>query len=227
MRRSQSTLLKGNDDIVAAYLKRVAVLMAHLPASVDRGWLEALLPSLTFDDRLRWALLFDFQLEGLDKVRQTDVWEGWLKSYWKGRNHGVVGSAPLALSGQEAALMCRWALAFEQDFPEALALLKEGTSPVFDEHPFAWRDVRFSQPLAKRWPVQFVEYLLFVVRHSGRRIDPGSIVESTKDLPRLPGMRISLLGLAQHLHQIGWIQAREFKESIESSYDVGGSADAP
>ena len=109
-------------------------------------WITTLLSESDEEVRRVFADRIDFILRSLSEEEQKEIWNTWLKGYWKNRLQGV----PCPLDDEEIAQMLEWAMHLPGVFPEAVSLAAQmprvslqtsmvlhgiSESNLIDEHP--------------------------------------------------------------------------------------------
>ena len=114
VRRVNKELAEWREQFVRRYTDML-VTFAKEPVA---EWIP---PLFCHGDREDWILFAShvtFRLREMDEARQRDLWNRWLKRYWKNRLQGV----PVPLEPDEVGRMLRWLPHLTAVFPEAISL---------------------------------------------------------------------------------------------------------
>ncbi|MCY4379791.1 MAG: DUF4020 domain-containing protein [Candidatus Dadabacteria bacterium] len=94
--------------------------------------IEKWIPKFFEDADEEWKCHFTFamksRLASMDSESKRQLWERWLKLYWKNRLQGV----PAPLNPHEISAMLHWLPHFEEEFPEAVDLAVEIKQITFE-----------------------------------------------------------------------------------------------
>ena len=109
-----------------SFVQHVAAIAVY---GVEQPWLDGWLPryleKFTLPERRTFAETVRRILEGMSPEASAELWERWLKTYWRDRTV----NKPVALNSQEVDHMVPWPLYLHSKFAEAVELLKR--SPKF------------------------------------------------------------------------------------------------
>ena len=114
VRRINGELAEWREKFVRRYTD-ILVMFAKDP--VDE-WIPPLFSHGNLQDRTGFASHVKFHLRKMDETRQRELWERWLKRYWKNRLQGV----PVPLEPDEVGRMLSWLPSLTAVFHEAVSL---------------------------------------------------------------------------------------------------------
>ena len=99
------------------FFRHIAGMVYSCLFDVNEGnWFWDFLTGLTDDEKANWARQVEWGLRGAPEARRSQIWQRWMKNYWKDRLHG----RPCRLLPKEAEEMLGWAFVVGAAFPEAV-----------------------------------------------------------------------------------------------------------
>jgi hypothetical protein len=99
------------------FFRHIAGMVYSCLFDVNEGnWFSDFLTGLTDDEKANWARQVEWGLRGAPEARRAQIWQRWMKNYWKDRVHG----RPCPLLPKEAEEMLEWAFVVGAAFPEAV-----------------------------------------------------------------------------------------------------------
>lgn len=112
------------------FVRRYTDLLVMFVTNPEDKWIPQFFSHGNKQDRTVFASHVKFHLRDLDEAGQRDLWNRWLKRYWKNRLQGV----PIPLDFDEVARMLSWLPHLTAVFPDAVSLaicmLKLPISPL-------------------------------------------------------------------------------------------------
>jgi hypothetical protein len=217
-RAARSQILTADERQIEEYLRNVAGMMVYVQTAEAVGWQGELLPMLPEAERRRWGRLVGRELPMLTDEQQMALWEGWLHDYWGQRRLGRLGPHSMPLTGGEASIMAGWLPSLPTVFPDAFALVSDGSEFDFDNERFDWRELRQSS-VPVRHPAEFLAFLEFLLaRMPEARVHHDSIKETLGRIPRLAVFRSPLLRITEVFQRHAWIEAKAFREWVEREF---------
>ena len=154
-RKAFSEVAGESDD----FRRRFAGFIASLAVSdavdpLEEGWLSQYLADAE-EDRVRWANQMRNRLRKLDSNRVEEVWNDWLRDFWRLR---LDGKPPLTAEEEAAAL--EWIPALEPVIREAVELYCQGPAPRFGQHTQLLFSIK-NQNVGQQHPQAITRLLLF------------------------------------------------------------------
>ena len=112
-------LRNESNDMLRRFCGHLAGIAIYaLVHPLEEGWLLRFLSSVEAKARATWASQMRSGIRNLDDAAKPNLWQRWLRAYWRGRLQGM----PVALDSDESGEMLQWARNLGAVFPRRLIL---------------------------------------------------------------------------------------------------------
>lgn len=99
-----------------SFVKSYSFMLSFFAEDPVETWIPELLKWADEEERITFILSVHERLENMDEAQQVDMWQRWLKSYWRHRVNGL----PDGLQPRESWHMLRWLPLLQSAFVEAV-----------------------------------------------------------------------------------------------------------
>lgn len=124
--QTRDHIVKLSEMAQESFVQHIAGIAVH---GVDQPWVDAWLPRyisvFQVSQRQKLAQTLRQILEVMSPEASSQLWNRWLKIYWKNR----ISGAPEPLDAAEVSDMTSWPLSLKDHFPEAVELLGQSPRP--------------------------------------------------------------------------------------------------
>jgi hypothetical protein len=199
----------------SGFFRHVAAIVYSCLIDVNQdNWLAEFLVGLTDEQRANWALQFGRGIEHAPETRRSQIWQTWMKPYWRDRLAG----RPCALSHKEAQEMMQWAFDVGSAFPEAVDLVIQG--PRLGEQ-FGTVEYLIKQHASvERFPEAVLRLLNWILDQEERQFVGKDIEALVFRLPKRRTFLPQLDKLCQNLARLGYPGATELKARIIKEFTL-------
>jgi len=202
------------DERFCKHLADIALFSSINP--IKHGWLLKFLMKANSNYRIDLARFIGYQLESLQSDSIENVWNRWMKNYWRKRIRGI----PLLLDEDEKREMILWTSLLDPVFPEVVEEICSLSAPDFKQTRLYHKFV--EKEFSKKYPHELVRLLRHLLSSAS---DPfyhcAEVEKLVQDIIGSAVPERELLNLCENLAKLGCSNAEQLKELIErnGAYD--------
>ena len=161
------------NQFIYAYI----LMLVYIESGDIYSHIGKLLKDSTDEDKYYFAFSIKQILENMLPDQRSELWNRWLKEYWKSRNENV----PERLCEREFEEMLEWTLLLENEFDEAVELVCK--SEINKISYFIMDDLKNSKVI-DNFPVKVAELLIYILKRCDLRYSKPEIIDIVEKLKK-------------------------------------------
>ena len=138
------------------FINTYTAMLVYFAKDPINKWIPRFFGNANEEDKRNFAFQVKRHLVDMDDARQEELWQRWLKSYWKNRLNGI----PSPLESEEINRMLAWLPHMNKLFPEAVDLAIQMPCKLLERNSIVYK--LNESDLWQHYPEEVAKLLIYL-----------------------------------------------------------------